>query len=301
MRDMPLVFMDGLFKLAMGVRSLAIEDWLILDERWEEEVALRRRLSLERRDLVYEVLPETEPACRELLAILVDWLARHGGERFERSEDGLRVRSTGEQVRLDDPEPLLACGRLVQEDLLLLVEAADGLYRLGAGHLCFPLHWKLADKIGRPVGEIHGPVPGFSERLGSPVDRLFHTLEVDRPVWRANWSLTSTPELCRPDRSDHLHTLEPLEAGRSLWLRVERQTLRRLPRTRAILFTVKTYVVALEEAVRRQGVAAALAARLREMPDAVAAYKGLLAIRSALLQWLDARTVRAQELAAQGR
>jgi hypothetical protein len=297
MSTIPLQFLEGPWKLSMGLRALDARRWLVLDDRWEKEVNERRRLSAECRALVYEMLPDAEPACREVLGLVVDWLALHAGARFERVSEGLRVRSTGEIVRLDAPDPLLSSGCLVQEDLLVLAESPDGSYQLRAGHLCFPLHWKLADKIGRSVGDIHGPVPGFADRLGSPVDRFFRTLEVDRPVWRANWTLTSTPELCRPDRSDHLRELDVDRAGRSLWLRVERQTLRRLPDTRAILFTVKTHVVLLEEVARSPGIAAALAARLREMPDPVASYKGLLAIREPLLRWLNGRAIGAQELA----
>lgn len=293
---MPFAFLDGPWKLSMGVRTLDLRHWLVLDDRWEEEIQERRRLSRECRDLVYDVEPGAEPACRELLALAAEWLGTHAADRFERVPDGLRVKMTGELVRLDVRDPLLALGCLVQEDLLLLEQAEDGSYYLRAGHLCFPLHWKLADKIGRTVGHIHDPVPRSDERLASPLQRLFQTLEPERPVWRANWTLTSTPELCRPDRSDHLAHLDEERVGRALWLRVERQTLRRLPRTRAVLFTVKTYVTPLEEIAREPDIAAAIAARLREMPDAVAAYKGLSAIREPVLRWLDARAIGPQEL-----
>jgi len=294
---MPLVFLDGPWKLSMGVRTLDMRHWLVLDDRWEEEIRERRRLSHECRDLVYDMQPTAEPACRELLGLAVDWLGRQAADRFERIGEGLRVRMTGEVVRLAAPDPLLALGCLVQEDLLLLEQGPDGSYFLSAGHLCFPFHWKLADKIGRTVVDVHEPVPGFGERLASPLQRLFQTLEPERPVWRANWTLTSIPELCRPDCSDHLARLDDDRVGRSLWLRVERQTLRRLPRTRAVLFTVKTWVNPLEEVAREPGRAAALAARLREMSDATAAYKGLSAIRESVLRWLDARAVGAQQFA----
>lgn len=301
MRAIPMVFLEGPWKLAMGLHALALEDWLVVDERWEDDTAERRRLSRERPELVHAVLPEGETACREVLSVVVDWLARYAADRFERHPEGLIVKSSGELVGLGRPDPLMAAGTIVQEDLLILGEGDDGSHRLLAGHLCFPLHWKLADKIGQPLRLIHAPVPGFAERLGTPTERLFRVLGIERPVWRANWSLTSSPELCLPDRSDHLRSLDPQNAGRALWLRVERQTLRRLPETGAIVFTIKTYVAGLDEIARAPGVAAGLAARLREMPEAVAKYKGLLAIREPLLQWLDARAVGAEKLATGGR
>ncbi|MCS6778108.1 MAG: DUF3445 domain-containing protein [Geminicoccaceae bacterium] len=296
MRSTPLVFLEGPWKLAMGLRALDPADWLWLDERWEEEVAERRRLSRERRELVYAALPGSEPACAELLETVIGWLVRHAPERFTKRDRGIEIRSTGERSTLDAPEPLLAAGQLVQEDLLLLEAGPDGSYLLTAGHICFPLHWKLADKLGRSLRAIHDPVPAFGERLGTPTDRFFSALEVDRPVWRANWSLTSKAALCLPDRSDRLRELDPESAGQRLWLRVERQTLRRLPRSRAVVFAIKTRIHRLDEIAADPAVAGALAARIREMSDAMAEYKGLLAIRDSLASWLDARSIGAKEL-----
>jgi len=43
-------------------------------------------------------------------------------------------------VALDDPLPLRAAGRLVQEDLCLMQKQADGAYALTGAILCFPAH-----------------------------------------------------------------------------------------------------------------------------------------------------------------
>lgn len=290
-------YLEGPWKLAMGLHALEPERWLWLDEHWEVEVAERRRLSLERRDLVYAVSPGSEQAGSELLETVVDWLRCHARDRFEDHPDGIVVKATGELVSPGSSDPLLVAGSIVQEDLLLLMEDARGSYRLAAGHLCFPLHWKLEDKLGKTLSEVHEPVPGFVGRLGGTVDRFFASLRADRPVWRANWSLTSSSELCLPDRSDQATELDRARLGCQLWLRVERQTLRRLPTTGAIVFTIKTRRSPLGEVAASPDVARAIAARIREMPDEMAAYKGLLRIRAGLLEWLDARSVEAKELA----
>jgi hypothetical protein len=59
------------------------------------------------------------------------------------------------------------------------------------------------------------------------------------------------------------------------WLKTEYQTLRRLPRTRAILFTVRTMVEPLPTLEAHPTAAAALAASLRGMSPAMRAYKGM--------------------------
>jgi hypothetical protein len=156
--------------------------------------------------------------------------------------------------------------------------------------LCFPSHWRLADKLGRPLDVIHAPVPGFGERLAPTVDRFFANLQVARPVWRVNWSLVDTPQLFLPPEHRALRKEIAAErAGEQLWLRVERQTLRRLPRSGDVLFGIRTHLAPLAVAIDGPAAARALAERVHEMPPAMAAYKGIAAIRGALLSYLEAR------------
>jgi Haem-dependent oxidative N-demethylase, alpha subunit-like len=159
--------------------------------------------------------------------------------------------------------------------------------------LCFPAHWRLADKLGRPLEAIHGPVSGFGERLAAPVDRFFARIQVERPVWRVNWSLVDTPTLfLPPEHRGHPKPVSAERAGEQLWLRVERQTLRRLPLSGDVVFGIHTHVDPLGDAVDSAEAARALAARIREMPEPMARYKSILPIREPLLAWLDGCTQR---------
>ena len=58
---------------------------------------------------------------------------------------------------------------------------ADGS-RLAVASLCFPSSWSAAEKFGRPVDEIHGPVPGFgpASRPAGLIARMFDNLRLDR-------------------------------------------------------------------------------------------------------------------------
>ena len=263
--QLPLVFMDGPWKLAMGLNALDPADWLWRDERFAEDTAQRAALVAERPAEILAILPEAAPAVRELIALVHDHL-------------GLPAA--------DAPFRLLA--ELAQEDFCVMQAREDGAYALTAALLCFPAHWRLADKLGRPLGEIHGPVPGFSTRLGSAADRFFRNLAAERPVWRANWSVVESPTLFHPQPRPQLPGLTAENAGELLWLRVERQTLRRLPETRAVVFTIRTLVRRLDEIAADPAVARAMAARIREMEQGMAAYKGMPALRAPLLAWLDA-------------
>ena len=55
-----------------------------------------------------------------------------------------------------------------------------------------------------------------------------------------------------------------------LRLRVERQTLRRLPRTGAIVFTIRVYLTPIEELAKEPGVPGRMASAIRSWPDDVA-------------------------------
>ena len=168
------------------------------------------------------------------------------------------------------------------------MQRGDGGYRLVAASV-FSGHWRLADKFGRPLQVIHEPVPGFGERLADPVDRFFAN-----PGGAAGVAAQLEPGGCAypvpAARASRQPAADQRRAGgRQLWLRVERQTLRRLPRSADVVFGIHTYVDPLEDAIDSPEAAQALAARIREMPDAMARYKSILPIRAPLLAWLDGR------------
>ncbi|MGH6915866.1 MAG: heme-dependent oxidative N-demethylase family protein [Geminicoccales bacterium] len=280
-------FLDGPYRLAMGLRALDLQDWIEVGPDFGHQMALRNRLLALRQGEVFAGLPESAAGQQEVLELLLDHLTKRFPSLYERADGALRV--AGEPVRSDPQAPLLAVGRMVQEDFCLMQKGPSG-YRLVAAVLCFPLHWRLADKLGRPLDAIHEPVPDFGARLAGTVERFFASLQVSRPAWRVNWSLIDTPELFRPpeDRT-RPRRIDAAHAGEQLWLRVERQTLRRLPRCGDVLFGIRSHVEPLAEVTAAPAVAQALAARVREMPDAMARYKSIAGIRQPLLAYLDRR------------
>jgi hypothetical protein len=54
-----------------------------------------------------------------------------------------------------------------------------------------------------------------------------------------------------------------------------------------VLFGIRTHVDPLAAAIDTPAAARALADRIRELPPAMAAYKGIAPIREALLGWLE--------------
>lgn len=256
----------------MGLSRVAEADWLVPDERRDVELAERHRLLAERHDEVMCALPGTEAAGAEALALVRAWLA---------AEQPRIV------VPVDPPDvhPLEAAGRLVQEDLCLMVDR-DGAHHLDAACLCFPSHWRLADKLGRPAVEIHGPVPRYDDELAVRVDRYLARLRPGVIGLRRNWSVHGEPHLFAPTRPS-ARPLSVDDVPGTLWLRSERQTLRRLPDTGAVLFTIRVQQAVFASLTTRPDVLAAFAARLRAQPAALTAMNGLASHREAVLAWLD--------------
>jgi dimethylamine monooxygenase subunit A len=287
-------FLDGPWRLAMGLKALDLDDWIEIDEHFAGELAERRRLLDQRQGEVLGALPESAAGQAELLELLLEHLPKRFPAHYRRGNGELANLVTGERFDLAAwrAAPLELAGRLVQEDFCLL-QPGEAAYRLVAGVLCFPSHWRLADKLGRPLEVIHEPVPGFAGGLARTVDRFFASLQVARPVWRVNWSLVDTPQLfLPPEHRAERKVIAAERAGEQLWLRVERQTLRRLPRSGDVLFGIRTHLAPLAAAIDGPDAARALGARVREMPPAMAAYKGIAAIREPLLAWLDDRAGR---------
>lgn len=289
-----LPFEGGRFRLAMGLMPLAPRDWLEIDGDLARDLATKRALFETRRDEVFAALPEAEPPAAELLALIAEHLPLHHPAIFQRDGDSLCNAVTGERWEVAHPplHPLDLCGRLVQEDFCVL-RADGGAFRLIGATLCSPSRWRLADKIGRPLSAIHAPVPGYHETLERPVDRFFAHLKPGRLVWRLNWTIVDDPTPFQPVRIAGTVPITAENAGEHLWPRVERQTLRRLAATDAVVFTIRTHITRLDAALGNAIAASELAALLRDTPAATLAYKHIASYQAALLAWLDARALRA--------
>lgn len=275
----------------MGLMPLAPAEWILVDDDLAADLAEKQRLLATRHADVFAALPGSEPGSREVLDRLADHLAQHHPQLYRR--DGNRLLRAGDGVAFDlapsSLHPLDLAGRLVQEDLCLMRPEGEG-WVLAAASLCFPTRWRLADKIGRPLAPIHAPVPGFAETLGNPVERFFHRLGAGRGVWRANWGLIDDPALFQPTghfRTDPAAGVTAENVGDKLWLRVERQTLLRLPQTGDILFTIRILRERLRETAAVPARAGRLAELIRSMPAELKAYKSITPFEPALLAYLD--------------
>lgn len=268
--------------LAMGVRSRATDAWLTADD--PAALVAKARVLDAHRDEALAALGSTsslENAARELLDVVA---ADAGTPLSPAARSDLTASSRGSEVGA----LIEAAARPVAEDLCILLPC-DGAWVLAAGCVCFPSHWRLAEKLGRPLAAVHGPVPHYADELAVRVDRFLDRLAPGRGAWRRNWLIHTDDRLFAPvppPAPDPL--LSPEDAGRRLWLRSERQTLRRLPRSGAVVFTIRTQQAPLAVVAARPELRVRMAAAVASWSDALVAYRGGEAVRTPLLAWLRA-------------
>jgi hypothetical protein len=174
----------------------------------------------------------------------------------------------------------------VQEDLVLMRRGEAG-WRLAAASLSFPSSWKLAEKFGRPIHEMHAPVPGFGggTRNAELIARMFDNMRPETPMIRWNWSVYGDAELFHPHNSP-ARRFGAGERADNAFLRVERQALRLLPESRDILFTIRIIVDPLEELERHSDaarIATVLIEQLLAFNTEQLDYKGLTLERDRLI------------------
>jgi dimethylamine monooxygenase subunit A len=116
---------------------------------------------------------------------------------------------------------------------------------------------------------------------------VFGALQPDTVLERFNWTVQAGPERYTPSgaalraRAAAAHVDD---AAGLLHLRVERQTIRKLPQTGAVLFTIRISIDPLAHALAAPGAAGAFAKAWFGTPEHVRGYK-----KWAVLQHLVAR------------
>ena len=275
------------FKLKLGLRARDEADWLPHDDLFDDhsardsQLAYKAQLLGDRHDEVFAALHGSEPAGREVLAMVRTHL-----QQFHDASLPDLLTDAG-------LHPLDAAARLVPEDLLLLEPrrranggtGGDFDWYLVAASLCFPAHWVLAEKMNKPLAAIHAPVPDYRERLETPMDRFFTNMKIGPISSRMNWSLQLGDELFSPHRSTRKAAMGDL-ANEDMCLRMENQTLRKLPETGLVLFTIRTHMVPMIRWQSTPGAIAALVDMLDQMSEAARNYKGAHLYRDALQQFL---------------
>lgn len=286
--------------MTMGLRSMKWDEWIELDNHYLCYHADKARRIEERGPKCCKTAPEAMDAAIELLEELASYLPERYPTMFQRTPTGITNTITKEMFDITSrplsEDPMTTCARLIQDDLAIMIEKNDGQYYLLAGAILLAGFWRLEDKFGMPLSEIHtsGDVPQYKEKLEKGMMNFFRRLKPEDPVLRNNyfiqvddnlaWSHSIGPE-DSPDVS--WSTAEKDKAITHHYFRSERQSLRRLPRSGGVVFTIRTYFEPITAISEEPYVPGRLASAIRSWGDDVSVYKGKEKYERVLLEYLD--------------
>jgi hypothetical protein len=256
------------FRHRLGTFPVEISNWLLRDAEFDLTVQLKEKLLATRRSEVVGLQPGGDEVAEEAAQLVSAWA-------------GVELASRG-------IDALVEASLLVADDLAVLqpIKSHDGSEQLllNAAVVCCPSRWMLSEKMGHNMLAIHEPVAKYADHVGAAVDTYFQRLTVEKPVWRSNWIIQDHPALFQPQ----IPTGSLVKTPDELWIRMERQTLRRLPKTGGILFTIRGYQQPLPEYLSRSTqIAQNIRTMLERLPDDVAQYKSVLKYRPAIMNWIN--------------
>ncbi|KZZ88944.1 hypothetical protein AAL_07887 [Moelleriella libera RCEF 2490] len=239
------------YHITMALQQDSPSRLITVDRDYLSRVTHRRQLIEQKTSTVHGCLPQGAEAVSELYSYLLrGYLPIRYPTMFTISDDGIAFHNTvtDKTFPLEPPsdprEALRALGETVEEDLFLLHETPEG-HLCVAFVCCFPAHFDPSKKMGKVLQAIHGPVPSYN-KIGASMERFFSRLQVGKSAKRLNWSIQTHPELHVIGNHVQREAAEKqaddgLDVD-STFVRVELQTLTRLPKTQAILFSFKTYM-----------------------------------------------------------
>ncbi|KAI5120885.1 hypothetical protein M0805_002985 [Coniferiporia weirii] len=243
----------------MAHQPMHINDWIEVGKDLKWYIEQKSRVIKEQGKHVIDSLPENDAGCGELMEILVDYLPKRYPTLFERIDckgGGIWNKVTDERITgLEGKigvDALMVCSRLVEDDFLMGREREDGHVYFTGGLVAFPGFYLLSKKINKSMRMVHAPVPYFNEKILMSVERTLKRFKPNEPFERTSWEIVD-------DRDLFFHNIATLESGgeegklsekqhpKDLYFRVDHQTFRKLPKTKAIIFGVHPIMKRLED------------------------------------------------------
>ncbi|KAI5371386.1 hypothetical protein J4E82_009916 [Alternaria postmessia] len=296
-------FRHGPNFVTMGIRKMHWNEWIEMDSNFiPYHDAKVRELEKDVASRVQYVDNEvTRLACFEVLEELTQYLTHRYPEVFQLQGNILRNTITAEEFQYPASNPteaMVTAAKLVQDDLVVMVLNDDGHYHIDAGAVCLPGFWRLTEKYRMSLDELHieAGVPHYQEKLQKAMNRFFANMTCEKPVIRNNFFIQLDDGLAWSHRmgDQNSNTVASWATANSEGLRVEdihfrseRQSLRRLPKSKALLFTIRTYFEPVTTIAKEPHVPGRLAEAIRSWDETVSYYKGREHWEGLLLPYLD--------------
>ncbi|KAI1329455.1 hypothetical protein F5Y16DRAFT_98996 [Xylariaceae sp. FL0255] len=240
----------------MSLTKLEPDWWIELESTYKTRIAQRKAFYEKHGKDVLQWLPGSELACKELMEMVLQFLCARYPQYFSlyskrRKGYIFTNKILNTETVIGEQHPLLVLLDHVPEDFAItLRDPVTGYYSFRAGIICSALGWNVDTKIGKELHEIHEVVPDYKEKMQFSMDRYFSKMPVNKPIQRGSWGVEVDEPLYMPPGDPHEAYRSYQDASLTIQrinLRVDWQTLRRLPLSGAIVFNFKALFTPLEE------------------------------------------------------
>ncbi len=278
------------------------ENTFDVDEHYIAEME-DRALVLAEDPLRCQSLAHMDLAGWDLLELIMASKAKDYPDHFELTCDGDQWHWVNKPLAIDDTftfgdtntlpyGPMEYITRQAQGDFVLCDQREDNLW-LDAGMVTTQADWSLDFNVGMDFMEWHAPVPKAHE-MGIFDRALKFLLNVQQgaPMRRFNWTMTINSLLDTSPENYHKWGIQrteltPENMGQKMHLRVELQTFHRLPRSNALVFPIRCYLLKMDELVTNTEWARRFHRVIRDLPNELADYKGITDNRTIIVEWLS--------------
>ena len=275
-------YKNGEGGVKIGLSPIPNSGWLEIDDLFCSEIQIKKNLFNTKHNEVYLDTPESIDSQKETLNSIMENLELYHPAHLNKIK--------ANQKYLPNLTPLETAALLVQEDLIIMMPR-NKEYFLSAASLCSPSNWSLNNKFNKSLLDLHEHVPSYKSSIGDKVNHLFTKLPENKIFQRFNWSIYESPDLFQPAKNKKVikrsKSINKRNAGDKLFVRVERQTIKRLTLTKSIVFTVRIHVTPLYQLKQDMLLLTSLKKGIENISLPLKRYKSLDEIEKPLIQWLD--------------
>lgn len=148
--------------------------WLELESTYLDRLKQRVELFEEHHERIIQAQPGSEPACKELMEMVVQFLCARYPQYFTLNLENkiLHNKILNKEFNINEINPLHLIFHNCPEDFAIVIRnPTTGKYHFRAGIICSSLGWDVSTKIGMELSEIHAYIPDYKEKMAMSMDR----------------------------------------------------------------------------------------------------------------------------------
>ncbi|RCK59611.1 hypothetical protein Cantr_07361 [Candida viswanathii] len=244
-----------------GDTDLDPQDWLLIEPTYKSRIEAKEKIirnchpdypaDKDTRKSTLFVTPEATPAIIEFYEIVMKYLCDKYPTCFKKEDSTITNLITGKDYPVTGTDPVLLQEYLVsniEEDFIILLkdptredEENGTEYFFKGGVFAFAAGFDPRDRFNKPLSFVHGPVPAYAQKLKMSMNRFFNRI-----------SRFYVDDANKGHNLPEGHVQEPLkyedlDFENQVHYRSERQVLTKLPKSGAVVFTIRTYLLPLAE------------------------------------------------------